>query len=149
MSPTSGNNFLHEYSSPENISILVVSSHSEDGVALNRILHNEQYCFTTVGSVREAKAFLARRDAAVIVCERDVPDGSWYDLADRNSALVVVSRQADDALWSNVLNRGGYDVLQKPFQRSEVTRVLGMAWRNTFSRRHREEARMAMLAAQA
>jgi len=28
------------------------------------------------------------------------------------------------------LNLGGYDVLLKPFDRAEVTRVVGMAWRH-------------------
>jgi hypothetical protein len=43
---------------------------------------------------------------------------------------VVASRHADENLWGEVLNLGGYDVLIKPFDCSEVTRVVGMAWRH-------------------
>jgi hypothetical protein len=41
--------------------------------------------------------------------------------------LVVISRLADDRLWAAVLNRCGFDVLAKPFERDEVTRALGYA----------------------
>lgn len=153
MLTTSGKNFHSPAQEAENISILVVSSHPEDRVALNRILHNDHYRFMNVGSVSEARSFLERRDPTVIVCERDLPDGCWNDVltcSRSQRALVVMSRQADDALWSSVLNGGGYDVLQKPFERSEVTRVLGMAWRNTHARRNgRVQALEPALAAQA
>jgi hypothetical protein len=38
-------------------------------------------------------------------------------------------------LWAEVLNLGGYDVLLKPFDRAEVVRVAGMAWRCWFGAR--------------
>ena len=34
----------------------------------------------------------------------------------------------DDALWGEVLNLGAYDVLSKPFHRTEVTRIISLAW---------------------
>jgi DNA-binding NtrC family response regulator len=139
LSPT-GKNLLGGPDRPEIISILVVSSHLEDQTALSRILPNGAYRFSTVTSVSQAEAFLNREQPSVIVSERDLPDGGWRDVLacaeskGANPAVVVISRQADDALWSSVLNGGGYDVLQKPFEKSEVTRVLGMAWRNTRAR---------------
>lgn len=41
--------------------------------------------------------------------------------------LLVVSRYADERLWAEVLNLGGYDVLLKPFEPMEVTRVVAAA----------------------
>jgi len=70
-----------------------------------------------------------------VICERDLPDGNWKDVhncaesVSNPPLLLVVSRQADENLWAEVLNLGGYDVLMKPFDRAEVTRVVGMAWR--------------------
>jgi len=67
-----------------------------------------------------------------------LPDGTWKDIlrtAETQSQaplVLVVSRHADDRLWAEVLNLGGYDLLLKPFDRSEVTRVVGMAWRCWF-----------------
>jgi len=68
-----------------------------------------------------------------------LPDGSWRDLvseaneAENPPAVLVISRFADDKLWSDVLDTGGYDVLPKPFDSAELTRVIGMAWRHSFS----------------
>ena len=42
--------------------------------------------------------------------------------------LIVTSRLADDHLWSEALHLGAYDVLAKPFEASEVVRVLRIAW---------------------
>jgi DNA-binding response OmpR family regulator len=70
----------------------------------------------------------------VVVCERDLPDGSWKDVLDIAASVIhpppviVTSRLADDYLWAEVLNLGGYDVLAKPLDRREVTRTLTFAW---------------------
>lgn len=70
----------------------------------------------------------------VVVCERDLPDGTWKDVLDIATSLlspppvIVTSRLADDYLWAEVLNLGGYDVLAKPLDRREVTRALNLAW---------------------
>jgi DNA-binding response OmpR family regulator len=83
----------------------------------------------------EAARSLVAEEHAVVICERELADGNWYDLLecalklDRPPLLLVMSKQADERLWSEVLNLGGYDVLLKPFDRSEVTRVVSMAWR--------------------
>lgn len=40
----------------------------------------------------------------------------------------MTCRVADDSLWAEALNVGAYDVLAKPLDRTEVTRVLSLAW---------------------
>lgn len=78
----------------------------------------------------------------VVICERRLVDGTWQDLLqhlDRQfcpPVVIVTSRTADDELWAEVLNRGGYDVLMKPFDRNEVSRVVTLAsacWREHHS----------------
>ncbi|MBZ5724693.1 MAG: response regulator [Acidobacteriia bacterium] len=70
----------------------------------------------------------------VIVCERDLPDGSWKDVLKIAGGLtnpppvIVTSRLADDYLWAEVLNLGGYDVLAKPLDNREVRRTVSLAW---------------------
>ena len=121
---------------PENIPILLVSPHTADFAALRQILHHSDWNIAHVDGVREANQHLLTRAPSVIVCERDLPDGSWKDVLkcsaslDNSPMLLVVSRHADDALWAEVLNLGGYDVLLKPFDKAEVARVVGMAWRH-------------------
>jgi FixJ family two-component response regulator len=77
----------------------------------------------------------------VIVCERDLPDGSWKDILEIADSmpvpapLIVTSRLADDYLWVEVLNLGGYDVLGKPLDKQEVSRTVNLAWHHWASRR--------------
>lgn len=44
--------------------------------------------------------------------------------------LIVTSRLADERLWAEVLNEGGWDVLAKPFDATEVVRVVETAWQH-------------------
>ena len=80
--------------------------------------------------------FLQMRETPprVVVCERDLPDGTWRDVLAAAGSLrcpppvIVTSRLADDRLWAEVLNLGGYDVLAKPLDAQELTRTLSLAW---------------------
>jgi len=120
---------------PENISILLVSPHVEDLTVLSNILHNRQWVITRCDQFRDASEHIASGGYSIVVTERTLPDGSWKDILkasqsqSRPPLVLVACHNADDSLWAEVLNLGGYDVLLKPFDRGEVTRVLGMAWR--------------------
>ena len=122
-------------SPPENISIVLVSPHPEDVTYLRHILHHRDWHIHLSTSTAEASRLIAMHNPCVIICERDLPDGNWKDILHQTESmahaplLLVVSRHADENLWAEVLNLGGYDVLLKPFDRAEVVRVVGMAWR--------------------
>ena len=124
---------------PETIQVLVVSANRDDFNAASRMLRHGQWRITRASSCKEAIEMMQENSFAVILCERDLPDGSWRNLADHVSgspkppSLLVMSRYADESLWSEVLNTGGYDVLPKPFDSGEFTRVIGMAWRHSWS----------------
>lgn len=70
----------------------------------------------------------------VVVCERDLGDGDWKDVLEVTASLpnpppvIVTSRLADEHLWAEVINLGGFDVLAKPLDKHEVSRVLNFAW---------------------
>ncbi len=123
---------------PEKISILLVSPYQEDHSSLRHILHNEGWAITRCRTVADAAAELSAGAPSIVICERDLPDGNWKEVLSRTEELphaplvLVISRHADESLWGEVLNLGGYDVLMKPFDRSEVTRVVGLAWRHWF-----------------
>jgi DNA-binding response OmpR family regulator len=120
---------------PEKTSILLISPHAEDHSILLSMLEQSGVSICHASNTREASDLLDREAPSIIVCERDLPDGSWKDILNRAEnapkipLLLVTSRQADESLWAEVLNLGGYDVLLKPFDRSEVTRVVSMACR--------------------
>ena len=82
---------------------------------------------------RQALERLGHIPVAVVLCDSDLPDGSWLDLfdsvasADDPPLLIVTSRMADERLWAEVLNLGGFDVIAKPFAEKEVLHVLETA----------------------
>jgi hypothetical protein len=131
-----------EVSQPLHIShILSISPRREDHLVLRYMLDGVK--IATAGTYREAVTFLCLDRVPVIVCERDLPDGTWKDILGNTAelteppALIVTSRLADDYLWAEVLNLGGYDVLAKPFREPEVKRVLAAALRQKTSQAQR------------
>jgi DNA-binding NtrC family response regulator len=120
--------------SDQTVAVLAVSPSDDDLNNLSGIFRQTRWNIHGVHACREARDFLRKNPAAVVVCERRLPDGTWLDLhrlAGSLSAppkIIVTSDDADDSLWAEVLNLGGYDVLAKPFDRSEVTRIISLAW---------------------
>jgi DNA-binding NtrC family response regulator len=68
------------------------------------------------------------------LCDDRLEDGDWKAILDVTlkrrypSHLIVASRLADECLWAEALNHGCYDVLAKPYDASEVIRVVSTAW---------------------
>lgn len=128
-------NLQAEQAPPEKITVLVISPHHDDHNVVRRLLQHGQWSIHRAANLREAVELIDESSPAVIICERDLPDGTWRDVLRHVSGLkrapsvIVTSRHADETLWADVLNSGGYDVLPKPFERSEAIRVLAMAWR--------------------
>jgi DNA-binding response OmpR family regulator len=83
---------------------------------------------------------LSRGDIAVVLCDCDLPDGSWLDILNLISSqadpplLIVAARTVDRRLWAEVLNLGGFDVIAKPFDAREVEHVVKSAWPCRYSR---------------
>lgn len=93
------------------------------------------------------RAAMERLRAAIIpvvLCDNDHQPDEWKEMLDHINrlpeapCLIVTSRQADDRLWVEALNLGAYDVLAKPFDRSEVLRTLSNAWQHWSTRHSRK-----------
>lgn len=86
-------------------------------------------------TLESALATLQDVNISVVISECDLVPGTWKDvlaylsLRPHAPPLIVTSRLADGYLWAEALNLGAYDVLAKPFHRTEVIRVAGAAWR--------------------
>lgn len=121
--------------STEIITLLAISPNQEDRQSLEHILDIDRWTVQGARNLEEASSLL-RQEPSLVLCEKDLPDGSWKDVFHQARRLetpppiVVVSRQADERFWAEVLNLGCYDVLLKPFEYSEVRRVMGMALRH-------------------
>jgi len=120
----------------QSITILAVGMCDEDHFTLREALAHCRWNLVTTNTISEAMRFVECHPIPVILCERDLGDGSWRELltaagrSERPSNLIVASRLADDHLWAEVLNLGGYDVLAKPLDRCEVFHAVTSAWRN-------------------
>jgi DNA-binding response OmpR family regulator len=128
----------------ENITLLAVSADQSDYQSLRAILEEDHWTVYGASSCGEALQLMRRSSPTVVACDHHLPDGNWKDLfkgvcgLSNPPPLIVVSRHADESLWAEVLNVGGYDVLAKPFEKNEVSRVLRMAFRYGRGAMHRE-----------
>ena len=88
----------------------------------------------TSDNLKSAWNLLRTNCFPLVLCERDLRPGTWHELLEllerlpESPFLIVTSRTADERLWAEALNCGAYDVLAKPFDRTEVMRVVSMAW---------------------
>jgi DNA-binding response OmpR family regulator len=121
------------------VTLLSVGLIEEDHASLEGILRCSQCdlrptCKWQLNACPTALAALRKVRVPVVVCESDLRPGTWKEVLEELSTLpdppllIVTSRLADERLWAEALNLGAYDVLAKPFDGMEVTRIVGMAW---------------------
>jgi DNA-binding NtrC family response regulator len=118
----------------ETLTVLSISPHDDDQSLLKAILGHSRWALLSARDVFAARALLSQRpDISVVLCERDLNPGTWVDVLNtiqtiaHPPSLIVSSRLADERLWCEVLNLGGWDVLAKPFDRTEVLRSVQSA----------------------
>jgi DNA-binding response OmpR family regulator len=127
MSPTKSTEFLK---------VLSVSPFEEDHLSLQAIVGHSTWTLFKAHRLLPALAVVRQNDISVLLCECDLMPGRWTDVLEsiRNRphppSLIVTSRLADERLWAEALNLGAWDVLAKPFDRSEVLRSVKAAWQH-------------------
>ena len=118
----------------EVIGVLSVSPSQHDHDTLASLLGRDQWTIHKALSLRSASAFLRAHRVPLVISEHDLLPGTWAQLLDEIRLLsippflIVTSQVANDYLWAEALNMGAYDVLAKPFDQTEVTRILSSAW---------------------
>jgi len=116
--------------------VLSISPLEEDHSSLQSIIAHTRWKLLKTGSPSVAFPILRRADISVIVCEQDLGMVKWTALLDHLNkfphppSLIVTSRLADDRFWAEALNLGAWDVLAKPFDRTEVLRTVRAAWQH-------------------
>jgi DNA-binding NtrC family response regulator len=120
------------------LTVLSVSPLDQDHLELLAIVGHSTWMLFTTRNLRSALPLLQERDISVVICERDLLPGHYSDVLEqvnvlRNPpSLIVASRLADDRLWAEALNLGAWDVLTKPFVRSEVLRSVKSGWQHWY-----------------
>ena len=114
--------------------VLVVTSLKEDHAFLEHLFSTRSWRFDSVSTVRDGIRYLRHHSPGLLICDERLEDGDWKAILGAvmkvacPPRMIVTSRLADERLWAEVLNLGGYDLLAKPFDVSEVGRVVGTAW---------------------
>jgi DNA-binding NtrC family response regulator len=121
----------------DNVSVLLVSPFDSDQRAMASIFCSSRWSLAAARDLQQAREILRRDPPAIIVTEASFPGGDWRlildvaaDLTPVSPRVIVTSRLADDELWQLVLDNGGYDVLEKPFDRQSTFWTIGQAWRH-------------------
>jgi DNA-binding response OmpR family regulator len=127
------------------VKVLAILPSPEDRTCLTRILGHAHWNLHFADRLEHASALIDGLGAGVVISDCTLPDASWQDVLHElqqqpaEPPLIVVSRLADDRLWAEVLNLGGYDVLSTPFDTTEVTRSVGLAWRHWHAQASRQD----------
>jgi DNA-binding NtrC family response regulator len=127
------------------VTVLAVAAES-DRAALRRMIEHSRWTLVEASTVAEATATLTECSSVVLICDTALPDGTWLELLEQTQNLpspppvIVTARQADDGFWMQVLNRGGYNVLGKPFSERELFEMISVAWRHRKDRVHARAA---------
>jgi DNA-binding NtrC family response regulator len=124
------------------LTVLSVSPRDEDHSSLQAIIGHSKWLLLKARDLVSTFALLQQHEVAVVLCERDLVPGTWIDVLEHVKALpnapslIVSSRLADDRLWVEALNLGAWDVLAKPFDRTEVIRSVKSAWQRWHDQIH-------------
>ncbi len=107
----------------------------------DHILHiDSEWTFIARPAPAAAYATL-ESSVSIIICDADMSAGVWREMLERLSLLtdppllILASRLADERLWAEALNLGAWDVLAKPFDRTEAARTVAVAWQHWHARR--------------
>ncbi|MEZ5352601.1 MAG: hypothetical protein R2762_08185 [Bryobacteraceae bacterium] len=121
----------------DNVSVLLISPFETDRRAMASIFTRSRWSLAAVSGLGEAQQLLRRQTPSIIVTETTFPGGDWRLVLSTASVLqpvppkvIVASRLADDALWQHVLDAGGYDLLEKPFEPESIFWTVSQAWRH-------------------
>lgn len=134
------------------LEVLTINNDKKDCAALRSIMGHTNWIFHCVPDISGAIQFLEKNLVPVIVCCKQLPDGTWKDVLaavrrfPNPPDVLVYTAQPDDRLWMDVLSSGGYDLLQVPFNRDEVLRLISLAsrkWWDEASNLHRPAALQA------
>jgi len=124
--------------------ILAAFPFGEDRISLASILRRTNWKLRLIRTFHQARTTLRTVSVGAVISDAQLFDGySWKDLLHEIQEimnpppLIVADRLADERLWAEVLNLGAYDLLTKPFDGTEVLRVMSMACRFHDSQRER------------
>ena len=98
--------------------------------ATSALLNPAQIRIYHAASLDDAEERLKLTRSRVLLTNTAFARGIWTDAVQMaqhlrpSAALVVAALLADERLWIGALERGAYDLIQKPFRLDELCRIL-------------------------
>jgi DNA-binding NarL/FixJ family response regulator len=108
------------------IRVLAITSNEMDRIVLEGIAARARWDLKFASGCEAAVASAKHPAPAVILCDRDLPGTDWREtvryLTEHalTGAIVVIAPETDDRFWLEVIERGGYDVITRPFHENRV-----------------------------
>jgi DNA-binding NtrC family response regulator len=113
--------------------VLLASERGDDYLTLQALLHNTKWSVARALSWGEASSFCGRVVNPVVLVDRHFQGSDWRSTFSSllnptaNCCLILLSDVSDPYLWNELVQHGGFDVLARPFDRSQVLRTLAFA----------------------
>lgn len=120
----------------DEVTILVVSCSERQHTVLRRMLGLIPWSVHHAYDRETALTLLRRERIGVVLCDRNLADGSWRDVLEDTSEfpvpprLVVMAEEADVSFCAEVLGVGGHEVLLVPVRLGELVGAGLSAWRS-------------------
>lgn len=117
----------------QDASVLAIMPREEDRSFIQGILSEMNtpiYCAVSAGA---ARMFLEHNRAAVLICDSDLPEEDWRELASQvlkhvpAPGFILVCPPTDRGSASDALRRGAAQVISKPFKGPDVLAALAVA----------------------
>jgi CheY-like chemotaxis protein len=127
---------------PGTIAVLSLSPSETDHVVLARTFRGSSLtlypnCRLTLQpspTLASTLAALRTHRIPIVLCDDDAYPEAWREilrackLLPAPPCVIVTSRRAGDGLWMELLGEGAFDLLSKPFDPSDVMRIIHSAW---------------------
>lgn len=112
--------------------LLIVASDPKVRSHVEGLFHRFGWSLASLSSRAAPIDFATDNLAAVALCEEELPDGAWKDIAHTfnsqpySPSLIVIAE--DKFILSAVTQNGGFDVLTWPFNQADVLWAVASAW---------------------
>ena len=113
--------------------VLLASERENDHRSLQVLLQDTKWSLTRVSSWGEISSFCGCMVSPVVLVDRQFQGSNWRATVSSlfnpaaNRCLILLSDVSDPYLWNELVQHGGFDILTRPFDRSEVLRTLAFA----------------------
>ena len=127
---------------PGTISVLSLSPSANDHAVLGRTFRDSSLtlypnCRLTLRpspTLASTLALLRTHRIPIVLCDYDAYPEAWREilrackLLPAPPCVIATSRLAGDRLWMELLSEGAFDLLSRPFDPSDVVRIIHSAW---------------------